>query len=51
MLYTRKSFSCPASSGTSTSQRKWDYATLSMKDFIARYGDYSPVAPAEPNDK
>lgn len=46
MLYTRKTFTVPASSGESTTQRRWDYATLSREKFIDKYGEYS-VEPTE----
>lgn len=39
MLYTRKTFSAPASSGKSTSQRRWDFAMLSRNEFIEKYGE------------
>lgn len=47
MLYVRKTFTVPASSGESTTQRRWDYATLPKEKFIEKYGEYS----VEPVDK
>jgi hypothetical protein len=44
MLYVRKSFTVPASSGASTSQRRFDYATMKRDEFIAKYGEYSAEA-------
>jgi len=36
MLYTRKSFTCPAS-GKNTSQRKWDLAFLTKEEYKEKY--------------
>lgn len=37
MLYTRRVFSCPASSGASTSEKNWDRAFLSKEEFAFKY--------------
>ena len=39
MLYTRKSFTVPASQNTD--QRRFDYATMKEADFVAKYGEYT----------
>jgi len=39
MLYTRKTFTVPATHNTD--QRRYDYATMKKDDFIAKYGEYS----------
>jgi hypothetical protein len=38
MLYLRPKFSCPASSGTTTSSKNWDRAFLNEQDFVIKYG-------------
>jgi hypothetical protein len=37
MLYTRRTFSCPASNNAS--QRQWDLAFLSDEDYKKKYGE------------
>lgn len=38
MLYTRRTFTCPAASGN-VSNKNWDRAFLSADEFIAKYGE------------
>lgn len=38
MLYNRRSFTLPASSQP-ISQRAWDFATLTAREFIQKYGE------------
>lgn len=39
MLYQRPKFTCPASSGATTSEKNWDRAFLAPSQFIAKYGE------------
>lgn len=41
MLYTRRTFTCPAGPGK-TSQRAWDYSTMKRDEFLAKYGADAP---------
>lgn len=41
MQYLRRTFTVPASSGHSTSDRRWDFATLPRDKFIEKYGEYT----------
>ena len=50
MLYQRPSFSCPASSGATTSEKNWDRAFLAPDQFAEKYGEspdggYPPTLP------
>jgi len=45
MLYQRKVFTYPASSGTTTSEKNWDRAFLKPDQFQAKYGE-SPESTA-----
>jgi hypothetical protein len=44
MLYTRKVFSCPASSGGKTTDKNWDRAFLSKEEFAAKYPSEATTA-------
>lgn len=44
MLYQRRVFSCPASSGASTSEKNWDRAFLSREKFVEKYGEEPDAA-------
>lgn len=37
MLYQRRTFTCPAAP-SKTSQRNWDFSTLTREEFLAKYG-------------
>jgi hypothetical protein len=39
MLYQRPKFSCPASSGASTSEKNWDRAFLSESEYAKKYNE------------
>lgn len=38
MLYVRPTFTCPASSGRTTTEVKWDLAFLTSSQFYIKYG-------------
>lgn len=48
MLYQRRVFTCPASSGSSTSEMTWDRAFLSADQFAAKYGADAVYAAQSP---
>lgn len=39
MLYQRPKFTCPASTGTKTSEKNWDRAFLTAEQFKQKYGE------------
>lgn len=41
MLYQRPKFTCPASSGRTTSEKTWDLAFLPKEQFESKYGEGS----------
>lgn len=43
MLYLRPKFQCPASTGTTTSEKNWDRAFLSEAEFQKKYGESPTV--------